>query len=83
MAIYVISMHIVNSNSRSSSSSNHWRLDPGEGKVRRATTDDPSHSEDDLVMGILKNKVVKNGEWRVETKHVPCDISESLHQEKR
>ncbi|XP_041377562.1 uncharacterized protein LOC121389956 [Gigantopelta aegis] len=82
MAIYVISLHIVNSNSRSSSSSNHWRLDPGEGKVRRATTDDGSHSEDDLVMDILKNKVVKNGEWRVETQHVGCDTPESLGQEK-
>ncbi|XP_012945535.1 uncharacterized protein LOC101854218 [Aplysia californica] len=39
MALYVISMHIVNSNSRSSSSSTHWKLNLSAGKVEQASAE--------------------------------------------
>jgi Flp pilus assembly protein TadD len=41
MALYIISMHIVNSNSRSgsSSSNNHWKLNLSTGKVEPAKTE--------------------------------------------
>ncbi|KAH9504300.1 hypothetical protein Btru_064574 [Bulinus truncatus] len=44
MALYVISMHIVNSNSRSSSS-HHWKLNLAAGKVEPAKTEASSSSK--------------------------------------
>ncbi|XP_067658676.1 uncharacterized protein [Haliotis asinina] len=71
MALYIISMHIVNSNSRSSTGSNHWKLNPIEGKVVQASdemTVRGTKQDDDALMDILTNKIYENGEWRVETK---------------
>lgn len=63
MALYIISMHIVNSNSRSSS--NHWKLNLSAGRVEPA--DDQLDNEDEKVLSILTaSKVVKDGEWTVE-----------------
>ena len=74
MALYIISMHIVNSNSRSSS--NHWKLNLSAGKVE--PTKDQVDSEDEKVMAILtSSRVVKNGEWTVESTDKLCDSKPS------
>lgn len=66
MALYIVSMHIVNSNSRSSTGSNHWRLNQEEGKVVPADENDEKRTDDEL-MGILTLKVIEeDGEWKVE-----------------
>ena len=63
MALYIISMHIVNSNSRASS--NHWKLNMSAGKVEPSK--DQVDQEDEKVMSILtSNRVVKNGQWTVD-----------------
>lgn len=80
MALYIVSMHIVNSNSRSSTGSNHWRLNHEEGKVVPADENDEKRTDDEL-MGILTLKVVEDGEWRVENMKKkdenPSDTSEN------
>ncbi|KAK3599116.1 hypothetical protein CHS0354_016375 [Potamilus streckersoni] len=72
MAIYIISLHIVHSNSKSSVGSNHWKLNLEEGKVVQASDDDDSsagksgsNTKKDHVLNILTNTVIENGEWRV------------------
>lgn len=70
MALYIVSMQIVNSNSRSSAGSNHWKLSADEGRV---IPGDHSDGDTDDLMNILTNKVVENGEWRVLEKKEHCD----------
>ncbi|XP_060062483.1 uncharacterized protein LOC132543044 [Ylistrum balloti] len=74
MALYVVSMHIVSSNSRSSTGANHWRLNADEGKVVQAEESDSDGFTEDGLMTILTRKVTENGEWRVEDeqKQIPC-----------
>lgn len=70
MALYIVSMQIVNSNSRSSAGSNHWKLSADE---RRVIPGDHSDGDTDDLMNILTNKVVENGEWRILEKKEHCD----------
>lgn len=70
MALYIVSMQIVNSNSRSSAGSNHWKLSADEGRV---IPGDHSDGDTDDLMNILTNKVVENGEWRILEKKEHCD----------
>lgn len=70
MALYIVSMQIVSSNSRSSTGSNHWKLSTDEGKVIQSS--DHSDVETDDLMNILTNKVVENGEWRIIKKAEHC-----------
>ncbi|KAH3780038.1 hypothetical protein DPMN_157848 [Dreissena polymorpha] len=54
MAMYIISVHIVSSNSRSSLSANHWRLNLDVGKVVQAEDDQlPGGPSDDPMFRIL------------------------------
>ncbi|XP_033764152.1 uncharacterized protein LOC117345235 [Pecten maximus] len=75
MALYIVSMHIVSSNSRSSTGANHWRLNADEGKVVQAEESENDGFLEDGLMTILTRKVTENGEWRVEDeqKQIPCD----------
>ena len=83
MALYIISMHVINSNSRTSQ---HWRLNLDEGKVQAAVADSESgHNHDpmdrglgenniDPVLNILtKKKTRNNGDWTVEMESVCTD----------
>lgn len=74
MALYIISLHIVNSNTRVGS--NHWKLNVNEGKVVQANDEvSDSQNQDDL-MFILTDKVYENGEWKVDKqkkKRVKCE----------
>lgn len=70
MALYIISVHIVNSNSRSSS--NHWKLNLSAGRVEPAT-EERADGDDDKVLSILTaNKAVKDGKWTVESTVDSC-----------
>lgn len=74
MAMYIISVHILNSNSKSSVGANHWKLNIEEGKVLQAESEKtagskPSH--DDHLFSILTSTRVENGEWRVDS-HFEC-----------
>ena len=62
MALYIVSMHIVNSNSKSSVGSNHWKLNLDEGKVVQT---EENGGNSDSVMNILTNKVIENGQWKI------------------
>lgn len=76
MALYIVSMHVVSSNSRTSTGANHWRLNTDEGKVVQADGSDSEGFEEDGLLNILTRKVTENGEWRVEDKkpkHTPCE----------
>lgn len=84
MAMYIISIHIVNSNSRSYVGANHWRLNLEEGKVLQAddnlagNTDD---TEDDAMFRILtNNKRMENGRWLVDNDH-DCPLCKEDTQE--
>lgn len=70
MAMYVISVHIVNSNSRSSVGANHWRLNIDEGKVKKAEDDSLAGTEvgpdSDPLFRILINKRMQNDQWLVD-----------------
>ena len=85
MAMYIISVHIVNSNSKSSVGANHWKLNIEEGKVLQAddeTAGNSKGSEDDHLFTILKNRRVENGEWKVDSE-LECQSCQSnnLHRE--
>ena len=75
MALYVISLHIIQTNSRTST--HHWKLNVEEGKVQAAapaggsaSPSSPSHGldvvADDPLFSILTNKVTMNGEWKLD-----------------
>ena len=71
MALYIISMHVINTNSRTST---HWKLNLEAGKVQTAVaaggTDggaDDILATTDPLMNILTNKVsLGNGGWKLE-----------------
>ena len=77
MALYILSMHIINTNSRTST---HWKLDIGSGKVQAAVAAGGVEGIEDSVedpllrdplLAILTNKVsTENGEWRLEPEAV-------------
>lgn len=74
MAMYIISLHIVHSNSRSSVGANHWRLNIEEGKVLQAEDDQLTGNqgpEDDPMFKILTNKRQEDGQWLVDS-HKEC-----------
>lgn len=74
MAMYIISVHIVHSNSRSSVGANHWRLNIEEGKVLQADDDRMAGiggPEDDPMFRILTNKRQEDGQWLVDS-HSEC-----------
>ena len=74
MAVYIISVHIVNSNSRSSVGANHWRLNIEDGKIQHETESPAGNSEslgNDRMFSILTNKKIENGQWLVDG-HTEC-----------
>ena len=79
MALYIVSMHIINSNSRSSTGSNHWKLNVDEGKVIQAHSDDSENkitNDDTNMMQILTTKQSSSGEWTVSDHNAynrPCE----------
>lgn len=82
MAMYIISVHIVNSNSRSSVGANHWKLSVEEGKVVQADDDKKAGSYetvDDSLFKILTNKRVENGQWLVDNGN-ECTNCKQFHQ---
>lgn len=78
MALYIVSIHIIQSNSRTSN--HHWKLDTDEGKViamPNMVRDDNEKIEfgfvnDDPLLSILTNKITTNGEWRLEGGEPSC-----------
>ena len=72
MALYIISMHIIHSNSRTST--HHWKLNLDEGKVMAAAGSEEGSGTgtglfdvpEDPLLSLLTNKVTNNGEWRLE-----------------
>lgn len=73
MAMYIISVHIVNSNSRSSVGANHWKLSIEEGKVLQADDGNLArksvNADDDTLFRILTNKRIEDGQWLVDNEH--------------
>ena len=76
MALYMISMHIVHTNSRTST---HWKLNVETGKVQTATAaagsdDQGSESIEDPLMSILTKKIpLYNGGWKLEAEQTCAD----------
>jgi len=77
MALYIVSMHIIHSNSRTST---HWKLNLEEGKVQPQATVAGGDGflletpEDDPLMNILTNKLPgENGGWRLESQDTCSD----------
>lgn len=77
MALYIVSLHIIQTNSRTST--HHWRLDLDEGKVKAMARDPENdqmdhfgHIPDDPLLSILTNKVTNNGEWKLEATEPTC-----------
>ncbi|CAG2213320.1 unnamed protein product [Mytilus edulis] len=80
MALYIISMHLVNSNTRVGS--NHWKLNVDEGKVVQASDEvSDSQNQDDL-MNILTDKVYENGEWKIEKRKKCSKCDQNKNDEK-
>ncbi|CAH1775249.1 unnamed protein product [Owenia fusiformis] len=79
MALYIVSMHILNTNSRTST---HWKLNIEAGKVQSVTStvadselDDHQNSEnnsDDRIFDILTNKKIIHGKWTIEGEDNEC-----------
>ena len=72
MALYIVSMHILNTNSRTST---HWKLNAESGKVQAAMAASGEGDSDgifeDPLMSILTSKVtLDNGEWRLDARPV-------------
>ena len=81
LALYVVSMHILSTNSRTST--HHWKLNVAEDKVQAAPLASPDEAGEHLLDGIpvdpmlsiLTNKVTLNGEWKLDgeaTCHEDC-----------
>ena len=88
MAMYIISVHILNSNSKSSVGADHWKLNLDEGKVLQAEnekTAGSSDSHDDHLFSILTSTRFENGEWRVDSQIecVHCQHKEHENMEVR
>ena len=78
MALYIVSMHILNTNSRTST---HWKLDTDSGKVQAAalaadggeSIGATGSAPDDPLLSLLTNKItLDNGEWRLESEEPTC-----------
>ena len=81
MAMYLISVHIVHSNSRSSVGANHWRLNIDEGKVHQ-TEDNifgsiEAGDDDDPIFRILTNQKMEDGQWLVD-EHSECTLCREM-----
>ena len=88
MAMYIISVHILNSNSKSSVGADHWKLNLDEGKVLQAENEKTAGSSDshaDHLFSILTSTRVENGEWRVDSQIecVHCQHKEHENMEVR
>lgn len=76
MALYIVSMHVITSNSKTST---YWKLNSDLGKVQSASAAEESSIDNDPLMSILTSKVTtKDGQWTLighaETEH-------NLHEE--
>lgn len=80
MALYIISLHIVNSNTRVGS--NHWKLNVNEGKVVQATDESTGSQNSDDLMNILTDKVYENGEWKVEKRKKCSKCDQNQNEDK-
>jgi len=69
LALYIVSVHLVNSNSRTST---HWKLNRDSGKVEdvvamAASGDTGSGLADDPLLSLLASRVATpEGEWKLE-----------------
>ena len=85
MALYMISLHIVHTNSRTST---HWKLNVDTGKVQTATaaagTDETSSdSMEDPLMSILTKKIpLNNGGWKLEAEQTCAEDCQKHTDEK-
>ena len=91
MALYIISMHLIHTNSRSST---HWKLNLQSGKVQTAvavaaagredvTARHPDDLADDHLFSILTSKVsMENGEWKLESANIGACTSECRQAKK-
>lgn len=90
MALYIISMHLIHTNSRSST---HWKLNLQSGKVQTAvavaasredvTAGHPDDLADDHLFSILTSRVsMENGEWKLESGNVGSCTSECRQAKK-
>lgn len=80
MALYIISLHIVNSNTRVGS--NHWKLNIDEGKVVQATDETSDSQNQDDLMNILTDKMYENGEWKVDKRKKNAAAEQKKKEEK-
>lgn len=88
MALYIVSVHLVNTNSRTST---HWKLNRDSGKVEdvvaMAASGDPvAGLADDPLLSLLASRVATpEGEWKLEANspacHASCRSSASLKAE--
>ena len=71
-------MHIINSNSRTST---HWKLNSENGKVQTAMAAGGDSDFEDPLMSILATRATfGNGEWRLDASQV---CSENCHSKER
>jgi len=69
LALYIVSLHLVNTNSRTST---HWKLNRDSGMVEdvvamAASGDSGSGLADDPLLSLLANRVeTPDGEWKLE-----------------
>jgi len=89
LALYIVSVHLVNTNSRTST---HWKLNLDSGKVEdvvaMAASGDPvSAVADDPLLSLLASRVATpEGEWRLDAGsssscHASCRSSPSVKAE--
>ncbi|CAC5413673.1 unnamed protein product [Mytilus coruscus] len=81
MALYIISLHIVNSNTRVGS--NHWKLNVDEGKVVQASDEVSDSQNQDDFMNILTDKVYENGKWKVDKRKKCSKCDQNKNDEKK
>jgi len=87
LALYIVSVHLVNTNSRTST---HWKLNRDSGKVEdvvamAASGDRGSGIADDALLNLLASRVATpEGEWRLDAAsscHANCRSSTLLKAE--
>jgi tetratricopeptide (TPR) repeat protein len=84
LALYIISVHVLNTNSRTST---HWKLNPDSGKVEvaaLAASGDGTGLVADPLLNILTSRVeLANGEWKLESEQTcyeNCRKSETVEK---
>jgi len=85
LALYIVSVHVLDTNSRTST---HWRLNADTGKVEVAAlaADSDANSAivafpNDPMLNMLTNRVsLANGEWKLEAEPPSCYDSCSNHE---